>query len=375
MPLIYDGNKGVTFPDGSVQAAAASGIGFKNRIINGGMTIDQRNNGASGTGNSVYTVDRFAYYSRGVASKFTWGQNLNSVTPPAGFTNYLGFQSSSSYSVSSTDSFLIQQTLEGYNTADLMFGTANAKTITISFWAYSSLTGTFGGALQNYAGTRAYPFSYSIPAANTWTYITITIPGDTGGTWVGASNAGSLALQIGLGQGSSFSGTAGAWVGSDIRNVTGAVSVVGTNNAIFYITGVQLEQAYSATPFGYRPYGLELQLCQRYCYTLGGSFNGSPAWNQYCIGALTSSTQFSGTMPLPITMRTTPSFSYTASALSNFWVTSAAAAVAPTAIALNQASPTSFNITATVSGQTAGQAAVFYQNSSLATQLQLTAEL
>jgi hypothetical protein len=358
--------------NGSTMSPASS-MGFKNRIINGAMVIDQRNAGASVAGNGVYTLDRWLAQAS-VYNKFNVQQNAGSVTPPAGYINYLGATSSSAYSIGSGDYFYIEQSIEGLNIADLAWGTASASTVTLSFKIYSSLTGAFGGVLRNSAGNRSYPFTYTVASANTWTTISVTIAGDTSGTWLTTNGVG-IRVTFGLGVGSTYSGTAGSWSGSIYISATGATSVVGTNGATFYITGVQLEAGSTATSFDYRPYGTELNLCQRYCYTLGGAFNGSPSWNQYCTGALTASTNFSGTMQIPVTMRASPSFSYSASSLSNFWVLSASAATNPTAIALNQASPTAFNITATVSGHTAGQAGIFYQNSGLATQLQLTAEL
>jgi hypothetical protein len=227
------------------------------------MVIDQRNAGASVTPTvSAFTLDRWAC-SINQSSKVSVQQNAGSVTPPVGFTKYLGVTSSSAYSITSTDYFNIVQQIEGFNTADLAWGTANAKTVTLSFQVYSSLTGTFGGSLSNINVNRAYPFSYSILVANTWTTISVTIAGDTTGTWA-TDNSTGIRLWFGLGVGSTFSGTAGAWAGADYRSATGATSVVGTSGATFYITGVQLEVGTNATNFDYRPYGTELILCQRY---------------------------------------------------------------------------------------------------------------
>jgi hypothetical protein len=240
-------------------------VGFKNRIINGAMVIDQRNAGASVTASNTvtYTVDRFNSYGS-VSSKYTVQQNAGSVTPPAGFTNYLGCTSSSAYSVGASEFFAISQNIEGFNTADFGWGTANAATVTLSFRVYSSLTGTFGGVIYNAAFNRSYPFTYTISSANTWTSISITIAGDTSGTWVGATNGVGLTLSFSLGAGATVSGTAGAWTGSGYRAATGGTSVVGTSGATFYLTGVQLEKGSTATSFDYRPYGTELALCQRY---------------------------------------------------------------------------------------------------------------
>ena len=263
MSLQLNGDTGVTFNDSSLQGAAASPYGLKNRIINGDMRIDQRNAGASVTPvNAQYTLDRW-HFGLTQTSKLTMQQNAGSVTPPAGYTNYLGITSSSSYSVTSTDYFYVGQNIEGYNVADLAWGTANAKTITISFWVRSSLTGTFGGAIDNAAYNRGYPFTYTISAANTWEQKTITITGDTTGTWLTTNGLGMYVL-FGLGAGSTNNGTAGAWAASGYISATGATSVVGTNGATFYITGVQLEIGSTATPFERRMYGNELALCQRY---------------------------------------------------------------------------------------------------------------
>jgi hypothetical protein len=248
--------------NGSDVFNASSNFGFKNRIINGAMVIDQRNAGASVSGNGVYTLDRW-YAQASQSNKFTVQQNAGSVTPPAGFANYLGVTSSSAYTVGSGEQFNLLQGIEGYNMADFAWGTASASSVTLSFRVYSSLTGTFGGSLQNSAQNRSYPFTYTISSANTWTTISITIAGDTSGTWLKTNGAG-IYMWFGLGVGSSVSGTAGAWAGANYTSATGATSVVGTNGATFYITGVQLEKGSTATSFDYRPYGTELVLCQRY---------------------------------------------------------------------------------------------------------------
>jgi len=238
--------------------------GFKNRIINGAMVIDQRNAGASVTPTGgALTLDRWLYDAT-QNSKVTIQQNAGAVTPPVGFSNYLGVTSTSAYSIGAGDLFNVTQYIEGFNTFDLALGTASAATVTLSFRVYSSLTGTFGGALQNNARTQSYPFTYSIPVANTWTTISVTVPGSTTGTWVGATNGRGLSVFLGLGVGSTYATTAGAWASGDYRGATGATSVVGTNGATFYITGVQLEKGSTATSFDNRPIGTELALCQRY---------------------------------------------------------------------------------------------------------------
>ena len=311
MPVSISGTNGVTFPDSSLQAAAASPYGLKNKIINGDMVIDQRRAGASVTitTDSTYTLDRYMC-EVSQASKFSVQQNAASVTPPTGFTNYLGVTSLSSYSVVASDYFTVMQKIEGYNVADLDFGKATAKTITISFWVRSSLTGTFGGSIGNSAENRSYPFSYTISVANTWEQKTITIAGDTTGTWL-TTNGRGLNVRFSLGMGSTFSATAGAWTTTaNIYSATGATSVVGTNGATFYITGVQLEQNTSATPFERRLYNQELANCQRYFQVLGKGLNGSPAYVIFSILTYEAPATAWGTVPLKVTMRTQPTTTY-----------------------------------------------------------------
>ena len=287
--------------------------GFKSKIINGAMVIDQRNVGASVTPtNGQYTLDRWnANLSQ--ASKYTVQQNAGSVTPPAGFIKYLGVTSSSAYSVTSTDYFFLEQVIEGFNIADLAWGTASASAVTLSFQVYSSLTGTFGGVLANSAQNRNYPFSYTVTSANTWTQISVTIAGDTSGTWL-ITNAEGIRLRFGLGVGSTKSGTAGAWSATQYFSATGATSVVGTNGATFYITGVQLEKGSTATSFDYRPFGTELALCQRYYQksyiqnTVPGASltTNNASLLQSSWGVVNTASIAGMTTNLPVVMRTSP---------------------------------------------------------------------
>jgi hypothetical protein len=237
---------------------------WRNRIINGGMTIDQRNAGASVTPTgSAYTLDRWQLQAT-QASKLSVQQITNQSAGAAGFPNYMRIGTASAYSVLAGDFFAMVQKIEAFNVSDLGFGTANAQAVTLSFRVNSTLSGTFGGSITNSNGTRSYPFTYSVPTTNTWTTINITIPGDTTGTWSVASNSVGMILYFGLGVGTTYSGTAGAWAGANYVSATGAASVVGTSGATFYITGVQLEKGSTATPFDYRGIGQELSLCQRY---------------------------------------------------------------------------------------------------------------
>ena len=311
MSISYGGDN-ITFPDASTQNTSPK-TGFVNRIINGGMTIDQRNAGASVTNNnsgSQYSVDRWLIYGT-QSSKFTAQQDAGSVTLPVGFIDYLGITSTSAYSVGSLEDFVVLQRIEGFNIADLAWGTANAASVTVSFWVRSSLTGTFGGSLRNSAANRSYPFSYTISAANTWEQKSVTIAGDTTGTWLTTNGVG-ISLAFSLGAGSGASGTANAWSAGNFVQPTGATSVVGTNGATFYITGVQLEKGSTATPFEFRSIGQELALCQRY-YQKSYESNAVPGASVAADNSIQVSwgvaptSAIAGTMTnLPVIMRAVP---------------------------------------------------------------------
>jgi hypothetical protein len=289
---------------------AGNATRFKNRIINGDMRIDQRNAGASVTITTAneYTLDRWQSFAT-VSSKYSVQQNAGSVTPPAGFSNYLGVTSLATTTVNASDYYLLCQKIEGFNTADLNWGTANAKTVTLSFWVCSSLIGDFGGSLMNSAENRAYPFSYTISSANTWTQVSVTIAGDTTGTWIGSTNGIGIKVWFSLGTGISFSGTSGAWTGlSSKYQPAGSTSIVGTNGATFYITGVQLEVGSSATGFDYRDYGSELIMCQRYYETLIANSFASP----FALGSfLYTTTQAAIQGNYIVSKRTTPTYGLT----------------------------------------------------------------
>jgi hypothetical protein len=287
--------------------------GSRNRIINGDMRIDQRNAGASVTPSTSgqYVIDRWKQNFT-VASKYSAQRNAGSVTPPAGFTNYLGITSLSSYAITGNDSFLTEQIIEGFNVADLNWGTASAVSATLSFWVRSSLTGTFGGSIATTkTATWVLPFTYAIAAANTWTYITVSIlaPTATGGT--NNDNTDGVFVRFGLGAtGTSAGGSAGTWTNAgNYVQPSGTVSVVGTDGATFYITGVQLEPGTVATPFERRSYGQELALCQRYYmrrdvhWSWDGSFGGSAT--------------ISVNVPCYVVMRAVPTVSVFSSANTN----------------------------------------------------------
>jgi hypothetical protein len=297
---IIDASGGNTATINSMTPTADSLQGFRNRLINSDMRIDQRNAGASVTLTSGgnFSVDRFQGFED-TDGAMTAQQDSSA---PAGFINSVKLTTTTADgSLSASQYALFRQMVEGTNVADLAWGTASAKTVTLSFWVRSSLTGTFGGALGNSAFNRSYPFTYSISVADTWEYKTVTIAGDTSGTWLTTTGTG-IRVNFGLGVGSDYNGTAGAWAGAGYLSTTGATSVIGTLNATWYITGVQLEVGSVATPFERRPYGTELSLCQRYYYkaqiTGAGSFFGT--------GVAYSTTSANVFIPFPVPLRTRP---------------------------------------------------------------------
>jgi hypothetical protein len=321
MPVTINGTTGITSPGGDTSTSlttsgltigttpigAGDSTRFKNRIINGDMRIDQRNAGASVTPtvSGTYNLDRWQN-ALSVASKFSVQQNAGSVTPPAGFINYLGVTSLSAYSSLAGDYFAQIHNIEGLNVADLGWGTADAKTVTVSFWVRSSLTGTFGGAIQNSASNRSYPFTYTISTANTWTKISVTVAGDTSGTWL-TTNGKGFVVNFNLGTGTTFSGTAGVWAATNYISATGAVSVLGTNGATFYITGVQLEVGSSATGFEYVDYTTQETMCQRYYWRQTSTVSAGFPFPRFGQGVSQGTTDIDAIIiNLPTTMRTAP---------------------------------------------------------------------
>jgi hypothetical protein len=295
--------------DGTKWVASGAYVGppqypSENRIINGDMRINQRG-AATGTA-SVYTVDRWQFNAN-QTGKGSWnwiGAPANgALVSIAGFGYYLQFISASAYTLLAGDDFNFSQPIEADLIVDFAWGTAGAQPVTLSFWVNSTLTGTFGGCVRNapVPSTRSYPFSYSIPVANTWTKIVVTIPGDTTGTWVLQGNAAGLYLGFSLGSGATFSGPANTWQAGNIHAPTGAVSVVATNAATFNFTGVKLEVGSAATPFNRPTLAKALADCQRYYQQVGYSvING---YSGFANGPLYQ------TFPLPVYLRAQPTFS------------------------------------------------------------------
>jgi hypothetical protein len=282
-------------------ASPPNSMGFRNRIINGNMVIDQRNAGASvsiSNGTTTYLTDRWQVFENG--SMAFSGQQVS--TAPAGFNRSLLITTTTAAAAGSADRCALTQIIEGFNIADFGWGAAGASAITLSFWVRSSLTGQFGGALQNSAQDYSYPFSFTISAANTFEFKTVTIAGPTTGTW-STDNTGGVRVSFDLGMGSTLLGTAGAWAAADYRGATGDVKLSGTNGATFYITGVQLEAGTNASAFEQIDYGRELILCQRYYYKIGPGITNS----MLGVGWNASTTQSVALTTFPVTMRAAPS--------------------------------------------------------------------
>jgi hypothetical protein len=274
--------------------------GMRNRIINGAMTIDQRNGGASVAFAPVglaYAADRFQV--RGDTSSGSTMQQSNVV--PAGFTNsYLITIGTGATPASSAYNYFGQR-IEGYNISDLGWGTVNAQPATVSFWIRSSLTGTFGLSLRPSSGNPTYLTSYTINQANTWEYKTIVVPGATTGTWNTTNGIGIL-LFWDLGVGTDNQGTvSSSWQDTNKVGLTGGTKLVQTSGATMYITGVQFEKGSSATAFEQRMYGQELALCQRYFYNSGTSDYG-----YYFYSTGSSSDYVSAFIRFPVPMRANP---------------------------------------------------------------------
>jgi hypothetical protein len=279
---------------------------FRNRIINGAMTIWQR--ATSVTGSTGYSsIDR--YDINGSTCTLNVAQSTD-VPSTAGFVSSTGITVGTASSASGAYAYLLQM-IEGYNWADMRYGTSAAQTSTLSFWVKSSIAGTYGISFRNTGTARFYTTTYTISSANTWEYKTITITGDTSGTWLTTNGIGFQVI-FDLGVGTTYSSTSNnAWstVGSNYFGVTGVTKLGATSGATFYITGVQLEAGTTASPFEYRLYGTELALCQRY-YVKTFPMSTVPANGVGYEGVFYSETlstfQPVAMFPFPVNMRAAP---------------------------------------------------------------------
>jgi hypothetical protein len=347
---------------------APNSVGFRNRIINGDMRIDQRNAGALIVGpTNGYTLDRW-YCREGGTGAIDAQQ---STTAANGFTNSLVVTvTTTNPTPAATDRTIISQRIEGYNVADLNWGSANAKSITVSFYVRASVTGLFGGAALNSAADRSYVFNYTISAANTWEYKTVTIPGDTTGTWEKGNGIG-VWLVFSCSSGSTYTATPNSWGSGQFYAPTGQTNLMATNGATWYITGVQLEVGSVATPFERRPFGTELALCQRYFVKFGGNVTDE-AIGTFGTGASATTSRIY--VPLPVSMRAAPSVS--SSTLELIDSVNPAIAVSSVAVGSTVTGPLNGFIVATVaSGLTTFRPYALRVANSLSGHLSYSAEL
>jgi hypothetical protein len=283
-------------------------LGMRNRVINGAMSIDQRNVGVAQTwnGSNGYTLDRYFAYSSGGGGIFTTQQVTDA---PTGFTHSLkATVTTADASIATGDLYFLQHKIEGYNAVDLAWGTASAQPVTISFWVKSSLTGSFPFTIIDAAGGAnysSYGVLYTISSANTWEYKSFTIPGPTTGTW-NKTNGVGMQLSIGLGGGTQYTMAANSWTANkEAYQVTGNVNLISTLNATWQITGLQLEKGSTATPFEHRPFGTELALCQRYYEQI---VQGSSAPQNLFLSGVLIGGNCTHTAYFKVTKRTAPSW-------------------------------------------------------------------
>jgi hypothetical protein len=233
---------------------------FRNRIINGNMAIHQRGGTITAASATVYYgLDRFWGFAG--TGQFSMEQSTDA---PDNFLNSMKVTvTTTDASMAAGDRYLLSQPIEGLNVLDLDFGSSTAKTVTLSFWVKSSITGTFGAVLINGNATRTYIKEYTISSANTWEKKTITIAGDTTGTWT-YTNALWGSVRFCLATGSTYQGTNDSWNAGNYISTSNQVNLMATNSATFYVTGVQLEVGEQASDFENLQYGTQLSLCQRY---------------------------------------------------------------------------------------------------------------
>lgn len=234
----------------------------RNAIINGNFDIWQRGTSFVNPGNTQYTVDRWLYTLTGAGIVNI--QQGTAITPDGTTDNVLEVDvTTADASIASGDIYALNYKVEGYDALRFGFGTAAAREFTLSFWVHSTKTGTQSVVFRNSAGNRAYAAEYTVSAADTWEFKTVTVTADTSGTWLTDSGVG-LDISFGLAGGSSYQLAAGSWAASGARVSTNQVNNLDSASNFFRLSRVQLEVGGTATPFERRSFGEVLSSCQRY---------------------------------------------------------------------------------------------------------------
>jgi hypothetical protein len=364
-----------------LQMASQNGgqlAGLRNKIINGSFTVNQRGITTTTPTTGAYTVDQWQAV-QSVAGKYSISTGAASSTAVAAGAsgNTLTATTLAAYTPLASEVFCILHKIEGLNIADLAWGTASAKTVTLSFYATSSLTGTFGGSIRNGASTRSYPFTYSIPVASTPTRISITIPGDTTGAftdWLTTTSVG-MSVLFSYGTGPTASGTAGVWAAAGYTGATSANSLVSNAGATLTHFNVQLEVGPVATPFEQRPYGMELALCQRYFEVLPQAGTGS-LQASFASGIVTTATNATVVLPYKVNKRATPTLSSSGTAGSFRVYAANGTDLTVTGLAYIGVGLETVVINATVgSGLVAGNATLLGRRLDTSAQIEISAEL
>jgi len=320
---ILDASGGNTTTINGTTPTAYNTMG-KNLIINGAMQIAQRGTQSTGiTTTGFRTVDRFR---TSLSSLGTWTED-QSTDAPSGFSNSFKLTcTTADASPAAGDVAYIRYMFEGFELQNLAYGTSSAKPMTLSFWVKSNKTGSASvQLLQNDNSSKNISPSYAINSANTWEYKTISIPADTAGN-IDNDNGPAVSLIWWLNSGSTYSSgsTQTSWSTYSAADSNAAnLGVGGATSDYIAITGVQLEVGSVATEFERRPYGTELQLCQRYYQRYGypDSFinTSQVVWvDATTFGYFITFDTDDGLMthPLPVRMRATPSASITESYIS-----------------------------------------------------------
>jgi|TARA_B100000073_G_C23688767_1_gene555567 hypothetical protein len=351
-----------------LQMPTAGPLSNRSLVINGAMQVAQRGTSSTPTIGGYYTVDRFSIrnqnsYIGDVAPTYAQVEEA-----PAGFKYSQKVTIGTGTNPTGNDNLWLQQAIEGNNCSHLGFGTASAQTVTLSFWVRASVQGNYDVFFQNNARDRHYISQYSVSAANTWEYKTITIPGDTTGTWLTDSGLGMYVGFVStIASGSSFAtSTLNAWGSGDKRGSTTCTALGTTTGATFQITGVQLEVGEQATPFEHRSFGDELARCQRYHQKI----LGTSAFTLYSVGRCASGNTTNARFQIFLkqTMRSVP----TLSTSGNFTVTGGSSV---TGFSLTHSTAETVQLSVTTSGMTAGSCVLLNGNNDDDASISFDAEL